>query len=406
MTSQGVAHVFFRTGTTWAEQGALVASEGTAGDQLGFSVSVNGDTVVAGAPSKDGGAGAAFVFVRSGTTWAEQQELTVADGPFSDFGEAVAVWGDAAIVGAPDEGSMLGAAYLFARSGGVWGAAQQITASDGMTTDSFGQSVALTGAFAIVGTPGKANGEGAAYALHQGAANGDPCTAGDDCASTSCLDGVCCVYVVCPPIECQAAGTCQPGTGLCQGSPLPDGTACDDHNPCTQGEACHAGMCNGGSTAMDCPATACTTQGTCFPQDGSCTHPPKPDGTACDDGTACTKASSCQGGTCVGSEPVVCLPTDACHDFGSCDPTSGVCSNPAKGDGQPCPGGTCVSGVCETASGGAGGSGEGGSGGSGGSRGGGGGGCSCGVGGAPAGGWIAVLGAWLLTRRRRRCRAT
>jgi hypothetical protein len=77
----------------------------------------------------------------------------------------------------------------------------------------------------------------------------------------------------------------------------------------------------------------------------------QPDGTPCNDGNACTQTDTCQQGTCVGSNPVVCAPLDACHDAGVC--SAGVCSNPQKPDGASCDDGnacttgtTCTSGAC------------------------------------------------------------
>ena len=80
----GSAYVFVRSGQTWSEQQKLVASDAAADDLFGVSVSVSGDTAVVGAYADDvpGGmnAGSAYVFVRSGTTWSQQQKLLASDG--------------------------------------------------------------------------------------------------------------------------------------------------------------------------------------------------------------------------------------------------------------------------------------------------------------------------------------
>jgi hypothetical protein len=52
------------------------------------------------------------------------------------------------------------------------------------------------------------------------------------------------------------------------------------------------------------------------------------DGTSCNDGNACTQTDTCQVGVCNGANPVVCGASDACHVAGTCDPSSGSCSNP------------------------------------------------------------------------------
>src|SRR5207244_4960594 len=79
----------------------------------------------------------------------------------------------------------------------------------------------------------------------------------------------------------------------------------------------------------------------------------QPNGTACDDGDACTQTDTCESGVCTGSNPVVCLPSDQCHDAGTCDPATGACSDPAKDDGAACNDAnpctqtdTCESGLC------------------------------------------------------------
>ena len=74
-----------------------------------------------------------------------------------------------------------------------------------------------------------------------------------------------------------------------------------------------------------------------------CVHTPS-DGTACNDGNACTQTDTCWAGACVGSNPVVCSASDLCHLAGTCDPTTGSCSNPVAPDGA-VTGGSCSGGV-------------------------------------------------------------
>src|SRR4029453_9616491 len=104
--------VFVRSGTTWTEQQRLLAPDGAANDWFGSAVSVSGDTLVIGAPRDDFEKGSAYVFVRSGTTWTYQQKLMASDGATNeDFGLTVSVSGDTAVVGAPFQFVGRGAAY-------------------------------------------------------------------------------------------------------------------------------------------------------------------------------------------------------------------------------------------------------------------------------------------------------
>jgi hypothetical protein len=100
----------------------------------------------------------------------------------------------------------------------------------------------------------------------------------------------------------------------------------------------------------------CHDVGVCDPLTGECTDPEKPDGTTCTDGDACTRSDTCRQGTCEGANPVVCTALDQCHDAGTCDPASGVCSNPDKPDGTTCTDGqvctttdSCQAGACSGA---------------------------------------------------------
>jgi hypothetical protein len=155
--SRGAAYVF-----AFVQNGSvrLTADDGASGDRLGTSVAIAGDTAVVGAPfdnitGQPSGAsqGSAYVFIRSGLTWSFQSKLTASDGAFGDeFGTSVAVNGNTIIVGAPQDDSGRGSAYVFNRSGAAW--TQQptkLTGSDGVSGDSFGVAVALEGDTAAVG---------------------------------------------------------------------------------------------------------------------------------------------------------------------------------------------------------------------------------------------------------------
>ncbi|MFC1707336.1 hypothetical protein ACFL59_11065, partial [Planctomycetota bacterium] len=154
----GAAYVFVRSGTSWSEQQKLTASDGEEGDHMGYAVSLSGDmALVSAVADADRGTetGSAYVFVRSGTAWSEQQKLTASDGAAEDwFGVRVVLGGDTALIGAhndDDRGDDSGSAYVFARSGMTWGEQQKLTASDGAADDYFGARVSLSGNTAVIG---------------------------------------------------------------------------------------------------------------------------------------------------------------------------------------------------------------------------------------------------------------
>jgi hypothetical protein len=158
----GSAYVFVRSGTTWSQQAKLTASDGADDDRFGGSVAVAEDTAVVGSGRDDNeagtDAGSAYAFVRSGTTWTEQDKLTAPDGDSEDrFGDAVALDGNVAVVGAfaddIQEGTDAGSASVFTRSGSTWIPRAKITAPDADGNDNFGDSVAVDGTTAVVGAP-------------------------------------------------------------------------------------------------------------------------------------------------------------------------------------------------------------------------------------------------------------
>ena len=148
-----------------ATETKLTADDGVAGDQLGWAVAVEGDRALAGAPFNAAGQSAAYVFAYDGTDWAQDAKLTATNGEaFDTFGWSVAIDGDRAFVGAPFGGSFFqGAAYVFEYDGTAWTQQAKLTALDGASFDSFGQSVSIDGDRALVGAFGDDSGAGAAY---------------------------------------------------------------------------------------------------------------------------------------------------------------------------------------------------------------------------------------------------
>jgi hypothetical protein len=172
-SNAGAAYIYVRSGSTWTQQQKIISSDIAANDQFGTSVSISSDGTYAivGSLEKDAGYyGSAYIFTRSGSTWTQQQKITPSDAANSDyFGTTVSISSDGtyAIIGAYAKGTV-GAAYIFNRSGSTWTQQQKIQASDAQQYDNFGFSVSINsdGTYAIVGAIGEdttAVGAGAAY---------------------------------------------------------------------------------------------------------------------------------------------------------------------------------------------------------------------------------------------------
>ncbi len=112
-------------------------------------------------------------------------------------------------------------------------------------------------------------------------------------------------------------------SGTCTHTPVTNGTSCNDGNACTQTDSCQNGTCTGSNPVVCAAQDTCHTVGTCNPSTGTCSNPVAPDGTACSDNNACTQTDACQSGTCVGTNPVSVDDGDPCTTD-SCDPVLGV----------------------------------------------------------------------------------
>jgi FG-GAP repeat protein len=151
----GAAYVFVRSGTSWSQQAKLVASAPSAEDLFGASVAISGNTAVVSAQGDDEDTGAAYVFVRSGTSWSQQAKLVAAVADRDDgFSASVAISGNTIVIGAPVDDNGIGAVYLFVRSGTTWTQQEKKTASDSNCLDLFGGAVAIEGGTVVAGAPG------------------------------------------------------------------------------------------------------------------------------------------------------------------------------------------------------------------------------------------------------------
>jgi hypothetical protein len=147
----------------WGLVRNLHVDDAAAYDRFGHAVAISGDTFVVGAPVDDGGTGSAYVFERNhdwADGWGQVEKLTADDGATGDcFGWSVGINGDTVVVGAPyddDGGDFSGSAYLFKRNAGGadhWGQVEKLTAADAAEDDQFGRSVAISGNTVVVGAP-------------------------------------------------------------------------------------------------------------------------------------------------------------------------------------------------------------------------------------------------------------
>ncbi|MFZ4575277.1 MAG: hypothetical protein ACOYN0_12815 [Phycisphaerales bacterium] len=182
----GAAWVYAEDASGWGFQVMLKASNTGAGDRFGSSVAISGETIVVGAPYEDGGsagingvdqddsvdgAGAVYVFTRSGSDWVQQAYVKASDPEVgAGFGTAVAISGDLMIVGAPNKDADLdggvaagidaGAVYLFRRVGEQWAQEQKIVFPNVGTQPHFayfGESVSLSGQTFVAGASGDAD---------------------------------------------------------------------------------------------------------------------------------------------------------------------------------------------------------------------------------------------------------
>ena len=184
----GAAHVYARSGTMWSSVQVLQAMDRAANENFGSAVAVSADgltALVAAENEDDGGKtnnGAVYVFTQSGGVWMQQAKLLASDKDTGDhFGRSLALSADGnlALIGAADqdEGPTTnnGAAYVFARTMGLWAETKKLVAADLASAENFGQAVALSadGKTALVGAINEDDGgltnNGAAYVFTESA---------------------------------------------------------------------------------------------------------------------------------------------------------------------------------------------------------------------------------------------
>lgn len=158
----GAVFVFDKVDGLWIQQARLTPSNRQNDDGFGTSVAISGDTIVVGASRYDGlasDAGATFVYVLIEGEWVEQTMLTAPNlRSYNGFGYSVAIEGDTIVVGArgvyfPDSVQFAGSAYVFERTGSSWSPAARLPSSG--ATSRFGGAVDVSGNYIAVGDSGQ-----------------------------------------------------------------------------------------------------------------------------------------------------------------------------------------------------------------------------------------------------------
>ena len=173
----GVVYIFNRQGGVWSEQFQLVPSSPEEEQKFGIDLGSSANALVVGAYSAatSGGVrtGAAYVFRRAGAAWEEEARLVPSETTVRFFGVRVGISGSTIVAGAPFTDDFTnpdgGSAWVFQRSGNTWAMKAKLKAPDATARDNFGGYVAVDGTTILVGaeqadsSPTVSDNEGAAY---------------------------------------------------------------------------------------------------------------------------------------------------------------------------------------------------------------------------------------------------
>lgn len=372
----GSVYVYSRNLTTWTFEQELHALDAEGFDQFGESVSLDaaGTRLAVGARNWElpvatsDEQGAAYVFLRTGTTWTQEQRVVAIDRANGDgLGYSIALSADGTrmLVGALDEDDNLqgltdnGAVYVFERSGTLWSQRQKLYPAERGSMDYFGYAIGMNDAGTrwLIGSLAHDDAEGtttfdngAAWVFVRGAI-GEACTDASECESGFCVDQTCCESSCGGGAtdDCMACSTASTGDlpGLCL--PLHASIA-----PTVTCRAAAIGSCDVAETcaptSTSCPADAVAAAGSvCRPSIGPCdvadtcdgTSPTCPVDAVSSAGTVCAPAA---GGcdvaeVCTGASPA--CPANAVLPTGTvCRAASDICDAPEACDGLSvaCPG--------------------------------------------------------------------
>ncbi|MCF6300530.1 MAG: hypothetical protein L3J52_05370, partial [Proteobacteria bacterium] len=160
----GSAYIFELSAGVWGQTAELFPADGADGDDFGLAVSLSGNRALVGSLRNNDRAGSAYIFDFNGSNWSQTAKLSPTDGIARDsFGISVSLSNDRALIGAIQfylNGHGTGAAYIFDFDGNIWSETAKLLASDGMGSDvgtgfgdGFGSSVSLLDDRALISSP-------------------------------------------------------------------------------------------------------------------------------------------------------------------------------------------------------------------------------------------------------------
>ncbi len=157
-SESGSAYIFSYNGTNWVQTAKLLADDGTADDNFGWSVAISGDLAIIGARGDNFGSGSAYIFRNDGSTWNQEAKLLPTTPAVNDwYGGAVAIDGEVAVVGANSDDDYAidaGSAYVYRYNGNNWIMESRLYANDASTGDRFGVDVSIDGDVVVIGAYG------------------------------------------------------------------------------------------------------------------------------------------------------------------------------------------------------------------------------------------------------------
>jgi len=169
-TDSGAVYVYKRSGTSWAQEAYIKAANSEAGDEFGYTVSLDNDTLAVGAYLEDSqvttitngtsassdnnqnNSGAVYVYKRTGNNWAQESFIKAwnSDGSHDMFGYNVSLDNDTLAVGAYWDNST-GSVYIYKRTGSNWALEDYLRPVNLPSYKRFGTAISLDGKTLAVG---------------------------------------------------------------------------------------------------------------------------------------------------------------------------------------------------------------------------------------------------------------